>query len=140
MALAAAWLTLAAHGGRPALDLLGKQIAFAAALFTVAAGLCIFVTDLATTAPPASESTSPATPTSTSTCTPVGRYDTRAERSAGRPYGGRMSETKTMHIWMLDGRSLCDRRPYPRYQGKSDAELEALREEPRRRRRAGLAC
>lgn len=40
-----------------------------------------------------------------------------------------MSETKTMHIWMLDGRSLCDRRPYPRYQGKSDAELEVLRKE-----------
>jgi hypothetical protein len=30
---------------------------------------------------------------------------------------------------MLDGRSLCDRRPYLRYQGKSDAELEALRQE-----------
>lgn len=40
-----------------------------------------------------------------------------------------MSETKTVHIWMLDGRSLCDRRAFPSHRADSEEEYEAARQE-----------
>ncbi|PYY64413.1 hypothetical protein DEJ30_08080 [Curtobacterium sp. MCPF17_003] len=36
-----------------------------------------------------------------------------------------MPETKTVHIWMLDGRSLCDRRPFPSHRGDSEEQYAA---------------
>jgi hypothetical protein len=40
-------------------------------------------------------------------------------------YGEGMAEIKTVHIWMLDGRSLCDRRPFPSHRGETEAQLTA---------------
>lgn len=40
-----------------------------------------------------------------------------------------MTDIKTVHIWMLDGRSLCGRCPFPLHRNVSDEEHEALVEE-----------
>jgi len=40
-----------------------------------------------------------------------------------------MAEIKTVHIWMLDGRSLCDRRPHPAHHAQTQEQLEAARAE-----------
>lgn len=41
-----------------------------------------------------------------------------------------MTEPKTMHVWMIDGRSLCDRRAHPApVVDQTDEEREAIRAE-----------
>lgn len=47
----------------------------------------------------------------------------------GVAYGDRMAEIKTVHIWMLDGRALCDRRPYPSHLNETEEQYEASKRE-----------
>ena len=71
LALVAAYITLGAHEGSPSLDLLGKQLGFAAALFAFAATLFLSGLDFKALNP-----SGESTPSPTSTCTPIGRFAT----------------------------------------------------------------